>query len=181
MSWALRRLDCVAVCETALSAISTRPRRVNRRNPVPSLALRISISNRCKSRLLIDVVGAAPPRLRRSLRDRFVCVLDTSTSRQPPQRRAVASAPHLDFQSMRASTLNRCRGRCAASTVSSLSLRLRHIGVDRRRAVARAPHLVLQSMRIPPLISSLVAALRARICGATFVRGHRAGFGDVSK
>ena len=133
MSWALRRLDCVAVCETALSAISTRPRRVNRRNPVPSLALRISISNRCKSRLLIDVVGAAPPRLRRSLRDRFVCVLDTSTSRQPPQPRAVASAPHFDFQSMQVSTLNRCRGCCAASTASQsarpLCLRSRHVHV----------------------------------------------------
>ena len=34
---------------------------------------------------------------------------------------------------------NRCRGRRATSTLSSLSLRPRHVGVDRRRAVASAP------------------------------------------
>ena len=122
-----------------------------------------------------------------SMRDsspiRWCCTASTVSPlvRRQPRRRAVASAPHFDFQSMRNSILSRRCGRCAASTVSSLSLRLRHVGVDRLRAVARAPHLVLQSMRIPPLISSLVAALRAQIRGATFVRGHRAGFGDVSK
>ena len=175
MSGVLRRLDCVAVCETALSALSTRPRRVNRRNAVPSPALRISTSNRCEPRLLIDVVGAAPPRLRRSLRDRFVRDLDTPTSRQPPQPRAVASAPHLDFQSMQVSTLNRCL--ICELALSATSTRRRRPPSRRRQGSASR----LQSMRIPPVISSLVAALRARICGATFVRGHRARFGDVSK